>query len=158
MLGRNETIMSQATNVQADDTENIFKDMEIDFESIQNSDSEPKILTSTMLQQLTEAGSHQQEPINPDFKNNLSELEHDGVHNNAGYIAYRLRSKEALGAPTSQQMDSSYTWSNEVSERGRFKPNDEFIDQIYRMEEIFNEYKGAELKCGPNYIKNLLQN
>ena len=61
----------------------------------------------------------------------------------------KLRGKEYLGAPTSQCVDSSFTWTNILSEGGIYKPNADFIAEVYKMEQIFYDHNGAGLKCGP---------
>lgn len=86
----------------------------------------------------------------------ITEIEYDGIENIAGYIAFKVRAKESLGAPTSQQNNATYSWTDHISKGGLYKPNPDFLKKIYELEQVFFDYNGSELKCGPNYIKTLI--
>ena len=163
LLGRNETIMSQSMNVKQNDVENstnVFKDMPIDFEYANNFETadEPSTISSCLLQQLQQITSEPQITAQTDFESTLTEIEYDGIENIAGYIAFKLRGKESLGAPTSQQVDPTFSWADQLSEGGLYKPNPDFLKKIYELEQIFFNYNGSELKCVPNFIKTLINN
>lgn len=67
--------------------------------------------------------------------------------------------KENLGAMTSQETSTSLTWVSQVSEGGLFKPNSAFMDELKKLNKIFEVVHGSEgsLKSGPNFMKTLLE-
>ena len=85
LLGRNETILSQATNVLPSESANIFKDIDINLETTKSAVIESEIITSTMLKHLIE--DKNSDDNCPNITVSYTELEHDGVENIAGYVA-----------------------------------------------------------------------
>ena len=80
-------------------------------------------------------------------KHELTELENDGLENLAGFIAYKIKD-ENLGFPTGTVTDNFYSRINYVSEGVLYKPTDELMNEIRKLNHILMEYNGEEIKTG----------
>lgn len=140
LLGRNQTMLCQeyAANVNS-----------YPFE---NSSDSAFTITAELLNHIPDESQSFD-----DEEDSITNLQHDGIQHIAGYVAYRLRHQENLGKPTSHDNGFVTTWIDELSEGGLYRPGEEFLKTIYKLETIFNKYNGIGLKSKTNYIEGLLE-
>lgn len=86
-------------------------------EDILGSMEKPETISSSLMEGISYAELEQS-------RDEMEQLEFDGLQNLAGFIAFKLRGKEQLGEITSQQseMRSHQTWTDFLSEGGLMKP------------------------------------
>lgn len=157
LLGRNEGIISNAANVEAD-TEKIDQSFNLNDSMIEKTDGGghmndlDSVITSEILQPLTENRNFPSSA----YSQEMPDLEYDALEFLGGYILNRMKFKYPEVVQNYIDKDcSNFTWTDQISEGGLQKPNTDFIEKLTELEEIFNEYNGSELKHGQNYIKNL---
>ena len=121
------------TQKDGENNTNVCRDMPIDFEYANNFETadKPQTISSSLLQGITN-----EHPITP-LTDTITEIEYDGIENIARYIVFKLRTKESLRASTSQQDNTTYSWTDHLSEGGLYKQNPDFLKQIFELEQVF---------------------
>lgn len=84
----------------------------------------------------------------------LPQMYWDGLENLAGFIAFKLRHKHKLGYLPDNN-DSSYSWTNHVSEGGLMKTD--FLGKCKQLDSIFEKINGNSLLIKKNYLKYHLE-
>lgn len=129
-----------------------------DVNSIILPDNEAPTITSTMLETIIDDPDVLEGKNDEWLESTLTDMEFDGLEYIAGYIAFKLRHKEDLRAPTSEHFGSHFSWTNHLSEGGLYKSYDEFLQQIKWLEQIFIKHNGVEgLEVGEKYICSLVE-
>lgn len=88
----------------------------------------------------------------------LESLQYDGLEHLAGYICKRVKDPALIveHSVVNTQRDTSFTWTNQLSEGFLHKPNDKMMVVMQQMEDIFNTTNGEEIVFCSNYIENLI--
>nr|AGL76355.1 transposase [Drosophila buzzatii] len=136
LLGRNVGVLSNGANVAADDTP--------DLESANPS------MTGLILSHFRCAT----QPMATDDEENLPELEYDALENLAGYVCHRLKMS---GHNDENNIDSTFTWVDQVSEGGLCKPTQEIMNSFKSLEIIFRNLNGDSLLITENYLKKHIE-
>ena len=79
----------------------------------------------------------------------------DGLENFAGYIIAKM-GLQNFEFRTSENLDQNYTYVNLHSEGGLYKPNNEFLQIIEDLNQIFLKMNGKSLDTDPSFMKRLL--
>lgn len=112
----------------------------------------PETISSSLMEGISYAELEQP-------RDEMEQLEFDGLQNLAGFIAFKLRGKEQLGEITSQQseeMRSHQTWTDFLSEGGLMKPYAHLVKACDELNKVFIEFNGNTLKAGVGYIKSMM--
>lgn len=138
ILGKNEGALSEAGNVEQDDTPDLESNKEI-------------LLTGQCFQRLTTSTeiNYDMDPLTME----LDDISYDGLENLAGFICYRLQ-KDQPSASTSNE--ASFTWTDHLSEGGLKKPSEKLMADLQQLERIFNDVNSDDLLIRKGYLSNLL--
>lgn len=134
ILGRNEGVYSEFSNVEADDTPDIP-------------------LSGVLIEKLNiPSVADSNEDISA-LREELNELAYDGLENLAGFVCHKLKNSD-LESSSSE----TYSWVDHLSEGGLSKPSSTFMGHIEELNRVFLEVNGEELVTGENnFIHNLLE-
>lgn len=80
----------------------------------------------------------------------INELKYDALEHLTGYICHKTK----LGA--SEASESSFTWTDQLSEGGLIKPPQQLVQKMQELEKIFHSVNGNTISIQSNYLKNLL--
>lgn len=98
--------------------------------------------------------------LNPDViiaeepADEFESLQYDSLEHLAGYICHRIKSPDL--AVQNTQQESSFTWTNQLTEGFLQKPTDEMMMVIEKLETIFKIFNNEEIVYCRNYLKQLL--
>lgn len=143
-LGRNETILS-SSNVQKDD--------DFSLPLLWTEPDEENVLIHRILNSVTDiSGSDEQQE---DFENDFDEMRLDALENLAGFIIKKCRKYINPDIAVNNEINN-YSWVDEISEGGLIKPSKLFLNEIYKLEKIFENINNNTIRVQSNYLKNLI--
>lgn len=82
------------------------------------------------------------------------ELSQDALQYLGGYIIKKLGC-DNLGIRTSNVQNNVYTWVDQISEGGLYKPSALFYEELVKLENIFIKFNGEEFNYMNNFMKNI---
>ena len=80
----------------------------------------------------------------------LNELAYDGLEHLASFICSELNDPNL-----EQPNQTSYTWTSHLSEQGSHVPSDNFMKDMEKLDTLFREFNGDDLKITKNYLQTL---
>lgn len=98
--------------------------------------------------------------LNPDViiaeepADEFESLQYDSLEHLAGYICHRIKNPDL--AVQNTQQESSFTWTNQLTEGFLQKPTDEMMMDMEKLETIFKIFNNEEIVYCRNYLKQLL--
>lgn len=158
LLGRNDQIISEYANIESNDTADLDFSNQISMQippNISLDENEYDEINTITAELLHDLYSETQCFDNTEIDDNLSELEWDGLEHLAGYIAFKLHDK-TLGAPTDKSSYSAHTWISHLSEGGLYKPTENFMRYIKKLDNIFKQFNNPSIKICRRYIEQLM--
>lgn len=139
ILGRNEGSLSLNGNTMVDDTP--------DLETVDS-------LSSNFFKTLNSGINIPEEAPEDELKS----LQYDGLEHLAGYICHKINNPELVVANEiiNTHKDSSFTWTNQLSEGFLQKPTEQMMQNMQQLELIFQQFNGDQIVYCRNYIKTLV--
>lgn len=136
ILGRNEGVYSEFSNVETDDTPDIP-------------------LSGSLISKLNPSPDPSAEDDN-NMENiitmeDINEMAYDGLENLAGFICHKLKDSTLQSSSS-----ATYSWIDHLSEGGLSKPSPTFMSHIEELNRVFIETNKEGLAIGGNFIHNLL--
>jgi len=138
ILGRNEGSLSDAGNIERDETSDL--------------ESDEDLLSKECFSELTDpvpAGSE----VPDTLMQELDELAYDGLENLAGFICHKFRKDEPSAFCSNQE---SFTWVDHLSEGGLKKPSEELMAQLRQLEQVFDAVNSDSILICKGYLLKLL--
>lgn len=145
ILGKNQGPLGENANVENDKSSNESE--------IYNKD---KLLSKECFSQLTKFDDDIPSdelflPFEEEFdnENDIDDLKYDAIEHVTGYICHKIK----MGSSSTTE---NFTWTDQLSEGGLIKPDKKLIEQVQKLEEIFDSVNKNSISIQKNFLKNLI--
>lgn len=156
ILGRNDGIISDAGNVENDDTPDLEKSEKsltgtVIFVRSVSIGAVTFYIAGKIFGDLN-VDANTEEPVEQE----LTDMQYDGLENLAGYICHRLKD-DLPDIVSKNEKFATYSWVDHLSEGGLSKPTQKTMQHMQELQHIFETKNGQGLLITKDFVKSHIE-